>query len=131
MCIYNYKYIYKEYINIFSIWIGEYYFYLITFFAAGRKWLRAIHDLLYHVLQGVDTMQLDLWFINHRCFFLFFCMISVTEELSVLLYQFSVHVFKSQCALLYRDIAWFKNEYAYQKYVFMYICVYSSIYTWG
>lgn len=33
--------------------------------------------------------------------------------------------------VLYTCIAWFQTEYAYQKYVFMYICVYSSIYPGG
>lgn len=128
MCIYNYKYIYKDYKYIFHLnwrilFLFDYIFCCWQEMIKSYTWFTVpCSSRCWH-----DAARFMVY--KSQLFSFFFCMISVTEELSVLLYQFSVHVFKSQCALLYRDIAWFKNEYAYQKYVSMYICVYSSIYT--
>lgn len=102
-----------------------------------------LHNLLYHIFNVLNEIQLYLWSINQSCRFVrysktremcpIYCKCKIKRGSSDCSAVF-VYVFSTPCALIlgrvfYRDIACFKNEYAYLTCIYVYLCIFIYLYT--
>ena len=104
-----------------------------------------LHNLLYHINDVLNEIQLYLWSMNQSCGFVRYSkmreMCPIDSRPTCKINRGSsdcpavfVFVFSTPCALIlgrvfYRDIACFKNEYAYLTCIYVYLCIFIYLYT--